>query len=627
LELKSAQRRFREKQKCIARAKPQPKLRAAKAPMPDRQLSVQTEPVPSIPAVDVFDEDAYLVANPDVAIAVAEGKYRSGHFHYQTVGWREKRPLFEPGGEPRNRLIRPLPKLAVPLADSVQLQLTVDAALLSDAGGLMIVGWMDDSHLPLDHLRVSAAGWQYTFHSSAIVRLRRRDVEAAIGSTRVFGFGFLVFAFIDDALDVSSGCELMVGLKGLGQSTTPLATRRVTDTELRQAVLSQIATAEFFGNRQIEVLRALDQSLGGQIAAHNLDITRKVVAGACVERFGHRGRAPQGSLVVCLYGKPEYLFLQNAMFAGCPGFGDYELIFVSNSPEMAERLLKEAAAAHHIYGLPQTIVLLPGNAGFGAANNAAVRHAQSDRVLIVNPDVFPRDPDWATKHSQIVENLPPNQTRIFGVPLYYDDGSLMHGGMYFESDRGVSLDAGQVSQRQLLRVEHYGKGAPVWAARFTEPRPVPAVTGAFMSVDRAWYEELGGFNESYVFGHYEDADLCLKSIGRGVAPWIHDIRLWHLEGQGSHRLPVHEGGSLVNRWLFTRAWSEVVADGLHGPDPTHRLMRAPPPAAVGNPVPPALSQQTAPVPAPLPDAVKQKRNGLPHPPLSRRKRALTNGAA
>jgi hypothetical protein len=145
--------------------------------------------------------------------------------------------------------------------------------------------------------------------------------------------------------------------------------------------------------------------------------------------------------------------------------------------------------------------------------------------------------------------------------------------MYFASDTGVSLDAGQVQERQILRVEHYGKGAPAWAARFTEPRPVPAVTGAFMSLDRAWYEALGGFNETYVFGHYEDADLCLKSIQRGTVPWIHDIRLWHLEGQGSHRLSVHEGGSLVNRWLFTRTWNELVADGLLGPEPTHPIMR------------------------------------------------------
>jgi GT2 family glycosyltransferase len=301
------------------------------------------------------------------------------------------------------------------------------------------------------------------------------------------------------------------------------------------------------------------------------------------------------------------------MFAGCPRFEDYELVFVSNSPELAERLLKEAAAAHLVYGIPQTIVLLPGNAGFGAANNAAVRHAQSDRILIVNPDVFPRDATWALKHSQAVAYLPASQTRIFGVPLYYDDGSLMHGGMYFDVDRGVSLDGGRVLQRQLLRVEHYGKGAPVWASRFTRPRPVPAVTGAFMSMDRAWFENLGGFTENYVFGHYEDADLCLKSIQRGIAPWIHDIRLWHLEGQGSHRLPVHEGGSLVNRWLFNRTWNEVVAGGLLGPNPTNQLMQ-PPHADIVN------DSTAATTPSP-------ESGGLPSASVPRRRRAPANGAA
>jgi len=117
------------------------------------------------------------------------------------------------------------------------------------------------------------------------------------------------------------------------------------------------------------------------------------------------------------------------------------------------------------------------------------------------------------------------------------------------------------------------RARPASVTRFTRPRPVPAITGAFMSIDRAWFEGLGGFTESYVFGHYEDADLCLKSIVRGTAPWIHDIRLWHLEGQGSHRLPVHEGGSLVNRWLFTTTWSEQALDGLLGPDPTNQIVQ------------------------------------------------------
>ena len=103
-------------------------------------------------------------------------------------------------------------------------------------------------------------------------------------------------------------------------------------------------------------------------------------------------------------------------------------------------------------------------------------------------------------------------------------------------------------------------------------RPVPAITGAFMSADRDWYQTLGGFNEDYVFGHYEDADLCLKSFARGTPPWLHDLRLWHLEGKGSTRRSHHEGGSLVNRWLFTRQWAATISNRMCGPAPTHPAM-------------------------------------------------------
>jgi hypothetical protein len=265
------------------------------------------------------------------------------------------------------------------------------------------------------------------------------------------------------------------------------------------------------------------------------------------------------------------LFLQSALFAGGAGFEDYEMIYVSNSPEMAEQLMKDMRTGTQLYGLSQTLVLLPGNAGFGAANNVAVNHASSERILIVNPDVFPRDPEWARKHTEIITSLPKSQTDIFGATLYYDDGSLMHGGMYFEFDVGLSGDRAAMRGHRMVRVEHYGKGAPPWSEEFTQSRPVPAVTGAFISLNRSWYEKLGGFTEDFVFGHYEDADLCLKSISEGVAPWIHDVRMWHLEGKGSKRLPVHEGGSHVNRAIFSERWDDLIAAGLEGRQPSHPI--------------------------------------------------------
>jgi GT2 family glycosyltransferase len=257
-----------------------------------------------------------------------------------------------------------------------------------------------------------------------------------------------------------------------------------------------------------------------------------------------------------------------------PGIDDYEFIYVSNSPELSETLLREAQSASLVYGLMNSVMILPGNAGFGGANNAAARIARSDRLLIVNPDVFPRDQQWAKKHTELMDNAQPDQIRLFGAPLYYDDGSLMHGGMYFETDVGLVMASGTPVPRRICRVEHYGKGAPTKSANFTRSRPVPAVTGAFISIDRSWFEYLGGFTEDFIFGHYEDADLCLKSIEQGSAPWLQDIRMWHMEGKGSKRQLPHEGGSMINRWLFSEKWMDLIESELKGPAPAHPLMQS-----------------------------------------------------
>jgi GT2 family glycosyltransferase len=290
-----------------------------------------------------------------------------------------------------------------------------------------------------------------------------------------------------------------------------------------------------------------------------------------VERYGPVRKKFKGSIIVCLFGKHEFFFLQNALFGAGPDGRQqntaYEYIYVSNSPELTETLQKEARIAERIYGLSVTLVFLAGNAGFGAANNIAAQYARSNRLMIVNPDVFPREPNWAEAHSRFIKDLPYEQTAMFGVPLFYDDGSLMHGGMYFDLDTCLSVRPDGISPHRLIRVEHYGKGAPATTPAYLRSRPVPAVTGAFISTDRAWFEKLGGFTEDYVFGHYEDADLCLKSLSAGQPVWLHNIGFWHLEGKGSTRRQAHEGGLLVNRWHFTKTWGNLIAATLHGRNP------------------------------------------------------------
>jgi len=551
---------------------------------------------------DMFDEAAYLLAYPDVATAMQRGEVRSGYIHFVRYGIREGRMPPGLGTEPRNRLI-PFAPTTESKATNLYLAQSFETLTVSRSGGVFIIGWIDDSASPVDCIRVVGPEWRLTFDGAALARIRRYDVEEALGQRVGHTYGYFGFLFAGKQIDPYGVFRIEICTKDRRVATHDASANLMDDLELRNTVLSYLAAAPHFGNAQVKGIACVDRGLGGQILSHNGYITKRILASPYVERFGSRRRKHLGSIVVCLYGKVEFLFIQNALFSGGPGIEDYEFIYVCNSPELAESLLREARIAANVYGLDLTVVILPGNAGFGGANNAAVRFAETDRILIVNPDVFPYDRDWAAKHTAVVRNLPVEQTRLFGAPLYYDDGSLMHGGMYFEVDSGPSVDHEKTFHWQLIRVEHYGKGAPPDTARFISPRPVPAVTGAFISCERRWFERLGGFIEDYVFGHYEVAVICLKSIQAGNVPWLQDIKLWHLEGKGSTRLPVHEGGSLVNRWLFSSNWGSYIFDNLLGQEPPHPVFQRQPPAGDGTGSAAASGVSTKP-------SVKRTRNSV-----------------
>jgi GT2 family glycosyltransferase len=518
-----------------------------------------------------FDEARYLAANPDVALAVRAGAAPSGRAHYQAHGAAEGRDLALGAGDPRDRLIAsPVPADARP---STGLNHSVEAVFVCANGGVAMIGWVDDRDRPLDSVLVIGPGWRVTFDGASLARIRRPDVAQSLGRPDSHAFGCLGFVYAGQEIRTGGVCQVEFRARDGGLAGVVIELKAVEEVDMRAILLGHLAGGQH--GAPISIIAGLAQGMGDQIVRLNTAITQGIVKAPYVERFGDAGRKHLGSIVICLYGRSEYHFIQNALFSGKPGIEHYELIFVCNSPELSEFLLHSARNAHRVYGLDQTLVLLPGNAGFGAANNVAVQSARTGRVLIVNPDVFPKDPAWAEKHLELVEALPHAQTDLFGSTLHYDDGSLMHGGMFFELDRGLSFQRGRTAQWQLLRVEHYGKGAPPDAPEHTRARPVPAVTGAFISAARPWFEKLGGFTEDFVFGHYEDADLCLKSLKAGTAPWLHDLRLWHLEGKGSTRLPVHEGGSLVNRWLFSSRWGDFVSADLLGPAPTHPLLAPP----------------------------------------------------
>jgi GT2 family glycosyltransferase len=486
-----------------------------------------------------FDEAWYLEKYPDVASNVRSGRLRSGRQHYIRHGFREGRlgsaqMTTSGSGTKPQREMRPH---------------SVEALCFTPNGDLFFNGWVDDGGEPLTSLTIEYGRTRVQIDGKRLRRARRSDVEEHV-DLPYSGIDYGAWAFFLSPKPTKSPSECTVSMRA---GAMELASRRVkaqhvTDVDMRDIVLSYFAKRETVKNVELASARDMDAGLGAEIVELNRRILRDHRQ-VTTTRFNGGKRDVTKSVITCLYGSPELLPLQVALFSRSERFADVEFVYINNSPEHAEFLQRQAKQSARLYDVPITLIHAEVNLGFAAANNVAATHAASNRLLFVNPDVLPKEHDWLVKHDEFSRS---EGGTFFGACLYYDDGSVMHAGMHLERDTFVEPGEGTV---ELLRVEHYAKGFPDWAPEARETRIVPAVTGAFMSIDRSHFERLGGFSEDYIFGHYEDADLCLRSAAQGEPVWYcADVKLWHMEGKGSVRRPVHEGASKVNRWRFAQAW-------------------------------------------------------------------------
>ena len=74
--------------------------------------------------------------------------------------------------------------------------------------------------------------------------------------------------------------------------------------------------------------------------------------------------------------------------------------------------------------------------------------------------------------------------------------------------------------------------------------------------------ELGGFDEAYVIGDFEDSDLCLRLHAMGLDCAVDpSIRLYHLErkSQATSAQPWRMNLTLYNAWVHERRWADTIA--------------------------------------------------------------------
>ena len=180
------------------------------------------------------------------------------------------------------------------------------------------------------------------------------------------------------------------------------------------------------------------------------------------------------------------------------------------------------------------------NEGYGRANNIGIRQAQTDYVLIVNPDLVLQE-GAAAALLAAAQTWP--DAGLFAPRIVEPDGRF-----FFQAQ---SLLSPYLLNPRGLRMPPEGDAC------------APFLSGACLMIERRFFLELGGFDEA-IFLFYEDDDLCRRVADAGRALiHVHDALALH--GRGRSSAP-EKGRAFRARWH--QAWSRAYVSQKYGlPDP------------------------------------------------------------
>ncbi|HRZ67791.1 MAG TPA: glycosyltransferase family 2 protein [Candidatus Omnitrophota bacterium] len=215
---------------------------------------------------------------------------------------------------------------------------------------------------------------------------------------------------------------------------------------------------------------------------------------------------------------------------GClESLGEAHTAFVIDnaSPESIRDLEDKYKWAHFIFN--------EKNVGFGAANNIALKKANTRYFLICNPDIRFGKKTVET----LIEYMDANpDVAIAGPKLVNEDGTVQYSCRRFPTPatffaRGFFPGKSPKFMRDYLMTD----------ADRSRPLDVDWVLGSFMFTRREALAKLGGFDESH-FMYYEDIDLCYRAKKSGM-------RVVYLpQAEAVHRYKRESAQGLFNKLKF-----------------------------------------------------------------------------
>lgn len=310
----------------------------------------------------------------------------------------------------------------------------------------------------------------------------------------------------------------------------------------------------------------LSQRQAGAAAA------RLAVVSAALERRGEAGEveagpggyarvvrpAPEASVLAIVPTRDRPALLE-ACVTGLLRQTDWPSLkvrIVDNGSETAEA----RAALDRLSEDPRVEVLrVDAPFNFSALNNAAAEGCDTDLLAFVNDDILVVEPGWLAEMAALAVRP---EVGAVGAKLHYPDGRLQHAGLVLG-----------LGPQRIAGHEFRGQPAdtPGPQKRLLVTREVSAVTAACLVVERAKFEAVGGFDESFAVA-FNDVDLCLRLRQRGWKNlWTPFARLIHVESatRGADSDPVRAARFRDEAERMRARWGEsLLRDPYYNPNLT-----------------------------------------------------------
>ncbi len=205
-------------------------------------------------------------------------------------------------------------------------------------------------------------------------------------------------------------------------------------------------------------------------------------------------------------------------------YPNYDIIILDNDSVESETL-------DYFKTSPYRVVPCPGPFNYAHIVNRGVAHSNADFVVTLNNDTIVVTPDWLE--------------RLVGLAALPDVGFV--GACLLDQEGRREHESIVISPYP----QHLRTDSNYWHADsfVNATRNVAAVTGAVQMVERAWWNALGGMDESLRVV-MNDVDICLRSLVHGrYVVYTPDVQLYHHVSSSRGSLdPLEDRNRFIRRW-------------------------------------------------------------------------------